>query len=186
MINQEANVKQAQWPKSGCFTRNGAWKPAMAGIRSLPATISVGAVSPSRSEQFSQAGCPFVSGHNGGSCTLALAAGRRLTTVVWGASGAQLVTSPSLLRTKLQGQSGRSRQGTWPSPPVSSEWGQASASFQTDCWPAGCPASAFSPSPSLFTFSFSLWHTSVFFQIVSSLPDLGIYLDHTAASNESG
>lgn len=131
-------------------------------------------------------GCPFVSGHNGGSCTLALAAGRRLTTVVWGASGAQLVTSPSLLRTKLQGQSGRSRQGTWPSPAVSSEWRQASASFQTDCWPAGCPASAFSPSPSLFTFSFSLWQTSVFFQIVSSLPDLGIYVDRTAASNESG
>lgn len=111
MINQEANVKQTQWPKSGSFPTNGDWKPAMLGFGSTPATTSVGTVSSSRSEWFSQAGCPFVSGSNGGSCSLALAAGPRLlTAVVWAASEAQSVTSPPLLRTQPQGQVGEANR----------------------------------------------------------------------------
>lgn len=99
MINQEANVKQAQWPKSGCFPTNGAWKPATVAFGSTPATISVGSVNASGSEQFSQVGCPFVSGLNGGSCSLALAAGPKLlTAAIWAASEAQSVTSPPFLR----------------------------------------------------------------------------------------
>lgn len=122
----------------------------------MPATISVDTVSPSRSEQFSQAGCPFVSSHNGGSCTLALAAGQRLTAVIWGASGAQLVTTPSLLRIQLQGPSGEANKET--DHHLLSFWneGKPLHPLQTDCWrPAGCPSSAFSPSPLPYFLSLS-------------------------------
>ena len=89
---QEANVKQRQWPKIGCFRMNRAWKPAMVGFKSMPATISMGIISSSGNERFSQTGCPFVSGLNGNSCSLALAAGPKLLTE------AQFVTTPPLLR----------------------------------------------------------------------------------------
>lgn len=39
MINQKANVEQVQWPNSGCLHTNGAWKLAITGFRSTPATV---------------------------------------------------------------------------------------------------------------------------------------------------
>lgn len=80
MLIQEANVKQRQWPKIGCFQMSRAWKPAMVGFKSMPATISLGIISSSGNERFSQTGCPFVSGLNGNSCSLAPAAGPKLLT----------------------------------------------------------------------------------------------------------
>lgn len=42
----ETNVEQVQWPNSGCFPTNGAWKPAIAGFRSVPAPIPVALSAP--------------------------------------------------------------------------------------------------------------------------------------------
>lgn len=47
MINQEANVEQVQWPNSGWIPTNGAWKSAIAGFRSMPATVPVALSAPS-------------------------------------------------------------------------------------------------------------------------------------------
>lgn len=108
---QEANVKQRQWPKIGCFRMNRAWKPAMVGSETMPAAISVGIISSSGNEPFSQTGCPFVSGLNGNSCSLAPGSWPLNCWLRHSLSQLHLFSE-----TQPQGPNRRSHQEAWPLP----------------------------------------------------------------------